>query len=58
MATAKRERIRADDFVAESLEKIVKGLPPSKKHEADYLLGVANRLRESESKRVIWRLKS
>jgi CHAD domain-containing protein len=39
--------VRADDFVAESLEEMVSKMPPSDKAHAEYFLGLAKRLRES-----------
>ena len=39
--------MRADDFVAETLEGMAAKLPPSEKAQAEYLLGAAKRFRES-----------
>jgi hypothetical protein len=39
--------MRADDFVAETLEAMAAKLPPSEKAQAEYLRGSAQRFRES-----------
>src|ERR1700731_1399422 len=39
--------IRADDFVAETYEKMARQLPPSQKELGNYYLGLAKSFRES-----------
>lgn len=45
--------MRADDFVAESLEEMASKLPPSEKAQAEYLLGAAKRYRESGRTKMV-----
>jgi hypothetical protein len=53
MAEVKPRIIRADDFVAESLETEAKGMPPSYKERADILRNAAKIFRESKSTKMI-----
>lgn len=45
--------MRADDFVAESLEAEAKLLPPSEKAKADFLRNAAKLYRESKSTKMV-----
>jgi hypothetical protein len=45
--------VRADDFVADSLEEMVGKMPPSYKARAEYFLSVAKRLRESGRTKMV-----
>jgi CHAD domain-containing protein len=50
--------VRADDFVAESLEEMVSKMPPSDKVHAEYFLSLAKRLRESGRTKMLKVLES
>ena len=45
--------VRADDFVADSLEEMVGKMPPSDNAHAEYFLSVAKRLRESGRTKMV-----
>jgi hypothetical protein len=45
--------VRADDFVAASLEEMVGKMPPSDKVHAEYFLDVAKRLRASGRTKMV-----
>ena len=50
---SKRRLVRADDFVAESLEEIARRKPPGLKAEAEILLAHAKKLRRSTGTKMV-----
>ena len=53
MAEMKPRTVRADDFVAESLEHDANAMPPSYKDRADILRNAAKIYRESKNPKTI-----